>query len=99
MEALSPEAYQCAMKLNNMATFEWDLRQDTLKYDDIMYYILQHKLPKEGVAAHFEKARLVHPHDRAAFQKQINWIIQLTNVLKIGYQVLMVVIMVILLFI
>ena len=38
MEALSPEAYQCAMKLNNMATFEWDLRQDTLKYDDMMYY-------------------------------------------------------------
>ena len=61
--------------LNNMAVFEWDLRQDILRYDEMLPKILLRRLPKHGLRRYMEHPRLVHPKDRTEFKNQMAFLL------------------------
>ncbi len=73
------EVYKNAMKLNHMAAFTWDLRQDIFCYDEMLPTIIQHEIPCEGISVHLMKARLIHPKDRMEFRRQIDWLLHGKN--------------------
>ncbi len=79
MADIHAEVYQNAMKLNHMAAFTWDLRQDIFCYDEMLPNILQHDIPHEGMSEHLMKARLIHPKDRMEFRKQVEWLLHGKN--------------------
>ena len=63
--------YQEANRLSRMAAFVWDLRQDILRYDEMMTELLQRVLPTENFSRVLAAPRLVHPKDRAEFCRQL----------------------------
>ena len=75
MPELRTTAYRIAMTLTRMAIFEWDIREDVLRYDDALLHLLQRRVPQENISSHLRKAQLIHPKDRAEFRKQVEWLL------------------------
>ena len=69
-----------------MAAFVWDIKADTLDYDDMMSHLLQGILPIEKVKESFIKARLIHPKDRQEFQNHIDRILNMKSMRRDPFQ-------------
>lgn len=74
---LNSKFYKQAADLNQMAVFEWNIKDDTLIYDEMMQILIQHYIPQVKVTEHLLKARLVHPEDRIEFQNYIDKILNM----------------------
>jgi len=79
MSEVNFETYKDANSLNSMAVFEWNIFADRLNYDEQMKQILKHELPRENVCEKILSARLIHPKDRAEFQRQVNNVLNHLN--------------------
>lgn len=77
MTDLKLKLYKQATDLNQMAVFEWNIKDDTLIYDEMMQILLQHYILQVKVTEHLLKARLVHPDDRIEFQNHIDRILNM----------------------
>ena len=60
--------YRTSLDLNRMATFDWDVVADTLKYDEMMTHLLQIDVPTSNVKENLLLAKMIHPKDRQEFQ-------------------------------
>ena len=70
--------YKEAAGLCKIAVFEYDVRNDSFRFDDLLPQILQHKIPKKNLRESLLKARFVHPKDRQNFQHQVSRVFEKT---------------------
>lgn len=78
--------YLTSMDLNRMATFEWDVKKDTLEYDELMTHLLQINLPTDNVKENMTTARLIHPKDRQEFQNHVDRILHMKSMRRDPFQ-------------
>ena len=71
--------YKTSMELNRMAAFDWNVKEDTLEYDEMLPHLLQYDIPTENVKENLLRARLVHPKDRQEFQNHVDRILHMKS--------------------
>ena len=82
----STNSYRDAIKLSNMAVFEWDIREDSLHYDDMLPKLLLRELPRQGIRSFLENPRLIHPKERTDFKERVNFLLHGPMRRKAPYQ-------------
>ena len=69
-------SYKDAITLSNMAVFAWDIREDSLDYDDMLPKLLLRELPRHGIRGFLEHPRLIHPKERTEFKNRIDFLLR-----------------------
>ena len=82
----STNSYRDAIKLSNMAVFEWDIREDSLHYDDMLPKLLLRELPRQGIRSFLENPRLIHPKERTDFKERVDFLLHGPMRRKAPYQ-------------
>lgn len=86
MIELDYKLYKQAADLNQMAVFEWNIKDDTLTYDENMQRLLQYYIPQVKVTEHLLRAKLVHPEDRLEFKNHIDRLLNMETQRNSLYQ-------------